>query len=59
LEEREGSAPPSLLEMELAAADADKRAIMDSPLVKAAFAAFPEAELLDNDENETPWSKRA
>jgi DNA polymerase III subunit gamma/tau len=59
LEERAGEAQPSLLEIEQAAADADKRAIMESPLVKAAFAAFPEAELLDSDENETPWSKRA
>jgi DNA polymerase III subunit gamma/tau len=59
LEERAGDAQPSLLEIEQAAADADKRAIMESPLVKAAFAAFPDAELLDSDENETPWSKRA
>jgi DNA polymerase III subunit gamma/tau len=59
LEEREGAAQPSLLEKERAEAEADRRAIMESPLVKAAFAAFPEAELLDSDENETPWSKRA
>jgi DNA polymerase III subunit gamma/tau len=59
LEEREGAAQPSLLEKERAAAEADRRAVMESPLVKAAFAAFPEAELLDSDEDETPWSKRA
>jgi DNA polymerase-3 subunit gamma/tau len=59
LEEREGAAQPSLLEKERAAAEADRCAIMESPLVKAAFAAFPEAELLDSDEDETPWSKRA
>ncbi len=59
LEEREGAAQPSLLEKERAAAEADRRIVMESPLVKAAFAAFPEAELLDSDENETPWSKRA
>jgi DNA polymerase III subunit gamma/tau len=59
LEAREGEAQPSLLEKERAAAEADRRAVMESPLVKAAFAAFPEAELLDSDENETPWSKRA
>ena len=59
LEEREGAAQPSLLEKERAEAEADRRAIMESPLVKAAFAAFPEAELLDSDKNETPWSRRA
>jgi DNA polymerase III subunit gamma/tau len=59
LEERAGVAQPSLLEIEQTATDADQRVIMESPLVKAAFAAFPDAELLDSDENETPWSKRA
>ncbi len=59
IEEREGEAQPSLLETERAAAEADRRAVMESPLVKAAFAAFPEAELLDSDEDETPWSKSA
>jgi DNA polymerase III subunit gamma/tau len=59
LEEREGAAQPSLLEQERAEAEADRRLIMESPLVKAAFAAFPDAELLDSDDNETPWSKRA
>ena len=60
LEEREGAAQPSLLEKERAEAEADRRAIMESPLVKAAIAAFPEAELLDSDDNEQDkWSKRA
>jgi DNA polymerase-3 subunit gamma/tau len=59
LEEREGEAQPSLLEQERAAADADRRAIMESPLVKAAFEAFPDAELLGSDEDDTKWSKRA
>lgn len=59
LEEREGAAQPSLLEQERAEAEADRRLIMESPLVKAAFAAFPDAELLDSDDNETTWSKRA
>jgi DNA polymerase-3 subunit gamma/tau len=48
-----------LLEQEQAAAEADKHIILESPLVKAAFAAFPEAELLDNDENGMKWSKSA
>ena len=60
LEEREGAAQPSLLEIEKAEAEADRRAIMESPLVKAAFAAFPDAELLDSDGVELDsWSKRA
>lgn len=59
LEERSGDAQPSLLEQEQAAAEAGRRAILESPLVKAAFAAFPEAELLDSDESESQWSKRA
>lgn len=59
LEERDGDAQPSLLEQERAAAEAGRRAILESPLVKAAFAAFPEAELLDSDESESQWSKRA
>ena len=59
LEERGGAAQPSLLEVEKAAAEADRRIIMGSPLVKAAFAAFPDAELLDSDGDEQEWSKRA
>ena len=59
VEEREGPSSPSLLEAEQAEAEAERRIIMESPLVKAAFAAFPEAELLNGDENEAKWSKRA
>jgi DNA polymerase-3 subunit gamma/tau len=59
VEERAGDAQPSLLEQEQAAAEADKRIILESPLVKAAFAAFTEAELLDSDENDMKWSKSA
>jgi DNA polymerase-3 subunit gamma/tau len=59
LEERAGAAQPSLLEKERAEAEADRRAVMESPVVKAAFAAFPDAELLDSNEDETQWSKRA
>ena len=59
LEERSGAAQPSLLEVEQAAAEAERRAIMESPLVKAAFAAFPDAELLDSDGDEHEWSKSA
>ncbi len=50
LERRDtGEAAPTLLETERAQADAERNLIMESPLVKAAFAAFPEAELLDSD----------
>jgi DNA polymerase-3 subunit gamma/tau len=59
VEERAGDAQPSLLEQEQADAETDKRIIMESPLVKAAFAAFPEAELLDSDDNGMKWSKSA
>jgi DNA polymerase-3 subunit gamma/tau len=59
VEERAGEAAPSLFEQEQAKADAEKRIILESPLVKAAFAAFPEAELLDSDENDIKWSKSA
>ena len=59
VEERAGDAQPSLLEKEQAKAEAEKRIILESPLVKAAFAAFPEAELLDSDENDMKWSRSA
>ncbi|MEP7350180.1 MAG: DNA polymerase III subunit gamma/tau [Sphingorhabdus sp.] len=60
LEQREGAALPTMLETERAEAEAGRRAIMESPLVKAAFAAFPDAELLDSDGDEQDkWSKRA
>ncbi|MFN3619913.1 DNA polymerase III subunit gamma/tau [Sphingorhabdus sp.] len=59
IEERAGEAQPSLLEQEQAEVEADKQIIMESPLVKAAFAAFPQAELLDGDENDMQWSKSA
>ncbi|MFN3452239.1 MAG: DNA polymerase III subunit gamma/tau [Sphingorhabdus sp.] len=59
VEERAGEAAPSLFEQEQAKADAEKRIILESPLVKAAFAAFPEAELLDSDDSDMKWSKSA
>ena len=59
VEERAGEAAPSLLEQEQAKVDAEKRMILESPLVKAAFAAFPEAELLDSDAHDMKWSKSA
>jgi DNA polymerase III subunit gamma/tau len=46
---RDAAAAPSILEVERAQADSERNLIMESQLVKAAFAAFPEAELLDSD----------
>src|SRR3546814_11368106 len=50
----DGPAEPSLLEQEQAADAEAKQAVMDTPIVKAALAAFPDAELiwpLDETEN--------
>jgi DNA polymerase-3 subunit gamma/tau len=41
----EGPAQPSLREQELADADRLRREVLDAPIVRAAFEAFPEAEL--------------
>jgi DNA polymerase-3 subunit gamma/tau len=46
---RDAAAAPSMLEVERAQADSERNLIMESQLVKAAFAAFPDAELLDSD----------
>jgi DNA polymerase III subunit gamma/tau len=57
--EGDGAAAPSLLEVERAEAEAGRKAILQSPLVKAAFEAFPEAELLESDDEVTKWSASA
>jgi DNA polymerase-3 subunit gamma/tau len=56
-----GDPQPSLRERAEAEAQTAHAALLASPLVKAAFAAFPDAELIDEsrDERDTPWSKRA
>jgi DNA polymerase III subunit gamma/tau len=60
LEQREGAAQPTIVEAERAEAEAERRAILESPLVKAAFAAFPDAELLDAvGDQPDQWSKSA
>jgi DNA polymerase-3 subunit gamma/tau len=43
---------PTLLEQEKAQAEALRRTVLDSPVVKAAFEAFPEAELTHFDLND-------
>jgi DNA polymerase III subunit gamma/tau len=59
LEIGEGDAAPTLLEVERAQEDAQRNMIMESPLVKAAFAAFPDAELLDHDGSDNKRSLTA
>ncbi|HUQ14161.1 MAG TPA: DNA polymerase III subunit gamma/tau [Novosphingobium sp.] len=59
-----GEARPSLREVAEAEATAAQAALLADPLVKAAFAAFPEAELIDETraaerEPRTPWSRSA
>lgn len=58
-----GSAMPSLEEARAAEAARDEAALREDPLVRAAFAAFPGAELIDEDTisaaTRKPWSKRA
>jgi DNA polymerase-3 subunit gamma/tau len=54
----DGPAEPSLLEQEQAAEAEARQAILDTPIVKAAMAAFPEAELLPIDEKDQ-WSATA
>jgi DNA polymerase-3 subunit gamma/tau len=45
VETRDAGGAPTLREQELAAAEAERRAVLDTPLVRAAFEAFPGAEL--------------
>lgn len=54
----DGPAEPSLLEQEQAAEAEARQAILDTPVVKAAMAAFPDAELLPIDEKDQ-WSATA
>ena len=57
-----GNAQPSLRERAAAEATAAQAALLADPLVKAAFAAFPDAELVDEDRlasDRTPWSRSA
>lgn len=50
LEARTGEAPPTLLEVQQQQEADAQRAILESPLVKAALAAFPDAKLLPPEE---------
>ncbi|HSQ95719.1 MAG TPA: DNA polymerase III subunit gamma/tau [Croceibacterium sp.] len=58
----EGEALPTLREQAEAAKSAEEERIRNAPLVQAAFAAFPEAELVDDAEGAPAtrnWNKRA
>ena len=62
VERGEGDAQPSLEEVRAAAARDAAAALRRSPLVEAAFAAFPNAEIVEEDhapQNERNWSRRA
>ncbi|MDX3909957.1 MAG: DNA polymerase III subunit gamma/tau [Sphingobium sp.] len=54
----DGPVEPTLWEQEQAAEEAARQAILSTPIVSAAMAAFPEAELLPVDETEQ-WSASA
>ncbi len=54
-----GPAPPTILEARKAAEAAAHQEILDSPLVKAALEAFPEAKLLDMNDTQEMRSLRA
>jgi len=57
--EGQGEAQPSLAEQEQQARDAERQAILDAPLVKAAFEAFPDAQLLEDDDPRPQESRSA
>ncbi len=52
-QEGQGEAQPSISEQIQLDKDAATQAILDTPFVKAAFEAFPDAELLENDISQT------
>ena len=54
-----GEAQPSLAEQEQQSREAERQAILDAPLVKAAFEAFPDAQLLENDDPRPQESRSA
>ncbi len=59
-----GEGYPTLVEQENAQRDADAAALRAHPLVKAAFEAFPDAELIEDgaaspSRREVPWSRNA
>lgn len=59
LQPGQGTATPTIAEQAQQAKDAARQKILDMPLVKAAFEAFPQAELLDDDEMIEPEKRSA
>ena len=57
--EGQGEAQPSLIEQEQQIRNAERQAILDAPLVKAAFEAFPDAQLLEDDDPRPQESRSA
>lgn len=57
--EGQGEAQPSLVEQEQQIRDTERQAILDAPLVKAAFEAFPDAQLLEDDDPRPQESRSA
>jgi DNA polymerase-3 subunit gamma/tau len=57
--EGQGEAQPSLVEQEQQARNAERQAILDAPMVKAAFEAFPDAVLLEDDDPHPQESRSA
>ena len=58
IQEGQGDAKPSISEQAQLDQDAATQAILDTPLVKAAFEAFPGAELLENDTDQAQIESR-
>ncbi|QTD56421.1 DNA polymerase III subunit gamma/tau [Parasphingorhabdus cellanae] len=58
IQEGQGEAKPSISEQAQLDKDAATQAILDTPLVKAAFEAFPDAELLENDAEQAAAQSR-
>ncbi|MEP2988802.1 MAG: DNA polymerase III subunit gamma/tau [Parasphingorhabdus sp.] len=59
IREGEGEAIPSIAEQAQQAYEAKQQAILDTPLVKAAMEAFPDAELLDDEQSSEPQTRSA
>ncbi|WP_108810231.1 DNA polymerase III subunit gamma/tau [Sphingorhabdus sp. Alg231-15] len=58
IKEGQGKAKPSISEQAQLDQDAATQAILDTPLVKAAFEAFPDAELLENNTDQAQAESR-
>lgn len=59
IQEGQGEAKPSISEQAQLDQDAATQVILDTPLVKAAFEAFPDAELLENDTDQAIAESRS